>query len=106
MNNTQGEWEELRYIQDKKFVIWNNQNFNIAWLPYLEETESEQEANAQLIAEAGTVANETGFTPRQLAEQNQNLKEACLMAREELVFGGDWNTAKKIINEALKPTNS
>lgn len=27
------------------------------------------EANADLIAEAGTVANETGLTPRQLAER-------------------------------------
>lgn len=33
-------------------------------------------ANAQLIAEAGTVANETGKTPRQLAEENKMLLEA------------------------------
>lgn len=31
------------------------------------------EANARLIAEAGTVASETGLTPRQLAEQRQEL---------------------------------
>lgn len=32
--------------------------------------------NAQLIAEAGTVANETGKTPRQLADDNKVLLEA------------------------------
>ena len=34
------------------------------------------EANARLIAEAGTVLHETGLTPRQLAEQRAELLEA------------------------------
>ncbi len=34
------------------------------------------EANAHLMAEAGTVASETGLTPRQLAEQREELLEA------------------------------
>lgn len=34
-------------------------------------------ANATLIAEGGTVANETGYTPRQLADQKAALLEAC-----------------------------
>lgn len=34
------------------------------------------EANAQLIAEAGTVAHETGLTPRQLAERCKELEAA------------------------------
>ena len=34
------------------------------------------EANALLITEAGTVAHETGLTPRQLAEQRAELLEA------------------------------
>lgn len=33
----------------------------------------EDSANARLIAEAGTVAHETGLTPRQLAEQRAEL---------------------------------
>lgn len=33
-------------------------------------------ANAQLIAEAGTVAHETGLTPRQLLQQRDELREA------------------------------
>lgn len=32
--------------------------------------------NAELIAEAGTVANEIGFSPRQLADQKSELLEA------------------------------
>lgn len=35
----------------------------------------EAEANAKLIAEAGTVTNETGYTPSQLAEQKTELLE-------------------------------
>lgn len=37
---------------------------------------AEVEANAALIAEAGTVANETGLTPRQLADQRAELLAA------------------------------
>jgi hypothetical protein len=43
------------------------------------------EANAMLIAEAGTVHHETGLTPRQLAEQRKELFEAlkaCLSCLE------------------------
>jgi len=36
----------------------------------------EAKANAKLIAEAGTVTNETGYTPRQLADQKAELLEA------------------------------
>lgn len=37
---------------------------------------AEQLANAALIAEAGTVYDETGFTPRQLADQRKDLLAA------------------------------
>lgn len=36
----------------------------------------QQEANARLIAEAGTVAHETGLTPRQLVERVKEMEEA------------------------------
>lgn len=49
-------------------------------------------ANARLIAEAGTVATETGLTPRQLAEQRAELLEALQAmvdhAGEEEEIGG------------------
>lgn len=38
--------------------------------------EAQMAANARLIAEAGTVAHETGLTPRQLASLNAELVEA------------------------------
>lgn len=40
------------------------------------EAIAEEEANARLIAEAGTVHHETGLTPRQLAEQRRELLDA------------------------------
>ncbi|MDI9430672.1 MAG: hypothetical protein QM570_03000 [Planctomycetota bacterium] len=36
------------------------------------------DANARLIAEVGTVYHETGLTPRELAEQREELRNACL----------------------------
>jgi len=50
--------------------------------------------NGPLIAEAGTVYNETGFTPRQLADQKDALLEACKkmqlewMERGQHKYGG------------------
>ena len=52
-------------------------------------------ANANLIAEAGTVANETGKTPRQLADENAKLREACeALLTEAKAWDGkrDWRT--------------
>lgn len=48
----------------------------------------EQETNARLIAEAGTVYHETGLTPRQLAEQRAELLEALDGCIEHM----EWST--------------
>lgn len=50
---------------------------------------AEANANARLIAEAGTVATETGLTPRQLAEQRAELLEVVqgLMRYVEWING-------------------
>lgn len=40
------------------------------------DNKKQQKANAQLIAEAGTVATETGLSPRQLVEQRDDLLKA------------------------------
>ena len=47
-------------------------------------TRSESEANASLIAEAGTVYHETGLTPRELAEQRAELLEALEWANKHI----------------------
>ena len=51
----------------------------------------EAEANAQLIAEAGTVANETGKTPRQLADDNKVLLEALNQLVEKCLQSDGYN---------------
>lgn len=40
------------------------------------------EANAALIAEAGTVRNETGLSPRELAEHRKGLLDALIELRK------------------------
>lgn len=42
----------------------------------LEDDLEEHRGNGHLIAEAGTVANETGMTPRQLADERNELLDA------------------------------
>jgi hypothetical protein len=49
------------------------------------DADAEFDANAQLIAEAGTVLHETGYTPRELAEQRAEL----LAALKKIDF--DWD---------------
>ena len=52
----------------------------------------ENEANAKLIAEAGTVTNETGKSPRQLADENKELLEALHhLVGVQKEFGTDSN---------------
>lgn len=50
---------------------------------------AEQRANAQLIAEAGTVLHETGLTPRQLAQQRAELLEALREISSEARLDAD-----------------
>lgn len=71
--HTKGEWKTYgRIIHAGQF----NGGPDIA-LVIGGKPQEEHEANANLIAEAGTVANETGLTPRQLATQREDLLEAC-----------------------------
>lgn len=51
----------------------------------------EQIANANLIAEAFNVVNETGYTPNQLAEQNKELLEALKDIKAAMIFGNNPN---------------
>lgn len=50
--------------------------------------DADARANARLIAEAGTVATETGLTPRQLAEQRKELLEALCDLAESVRAAG------------------
>ncbi len=53
---------------------------------------SEKESKAELIAEAFNVATETGLTPRQLAEQRNELLEAL----ESICFRWDTKNTEKL----------
>ncbi len=66
---TEGDHEGIKHIvakfdgtEDDFATIWN---FN-----------EQAQANAKLIAEAGTVFNETGYTPRQLVDRIDELEAA------------------------------
>ena len=76
---TKGEWIISDLIQDDGMYVYSTRNRLSAILRIYkgENPNAEQaESNAKLIAEAGTVANETGKTPRQLADDNKVLLEA------------------------------
>lgn len=57
------------------------------------------------VIEATENENDATETAR-LFHAADNLLSACLMAKEELCFGGDHETAKRILEEAIeKATN-
>lgn len=75
--------------------------------------EREAEANARLIAEAGTVHHETGLTPRQLVERVKELEEALSGVVErfgptadELIFSKRMaiNKARAALSKSLPNT--
>lgn len=85
LNITPGKWN---YNEDT-YKVWSeiNRNDNN---PIICDTsfthsirESERTPNGKLIAEAGTVANETGLTPRELQKQRDELLEACKWAMDQ-----------------------
>lgn len=78
---TKGEWK-----YDHDAVVDVNGNI-IASLSkdkkqYFKER-NETLSNAKLIAEAGTVANETGMTPKEMQSQLIGLKAAAIMLQEQ-----------------------
>ena len=67
------------------------------------------EADAKLIAEAGTVATETGKTPRQLADENKELLEAIHYYFSVLkeVNGESWNNKPDhVLSKMIEATNN
>ena len=64
---------------------------SLSWESFKEFNDSaENKANATLIAEAGTVAHETGLTPRQLADQwkksSESLRNLAASAFDEIAL--------------------
>lgn len=88
IKHTPGPWnvcERWPYQPDGLHINWDRlQNMWIIGVrPGVATAAAEREADARLVAAA------------------PDLLAACLMAREELVFGGDWETAKRVIDTAI-----
>lgn len=79
---TPGQWERCAYGVWAKDGQGHNLRLAIAEIAHSEgvvlrvDSEEQSVANMDLFAEAGTVANETGLTPRQLADRKADLLEA------------------------------
>lgn len=58
------------------------------------------EANATLIAEAGTVHHETGLTPRQMADRMKAVESAMRDARE-MIEADHVDAAYQMLGEAI-----
>jgi len=71
--HTPGEWKITPFENRGYLILCNNEP--LAHVKHIHE-DVEDKANAKLIAEAGTVTNECGLTPRQLLEQRNELLEA------------------------------
>lgn len=81
MEITKGEWKvssSLLVCNEKARII---ANCIAVAIPKLEIPFDEAFNNANLIAEAGTIANKTGLTPIQLLVQRDELLAACEAAQ-------------------------
>lgn len=118
---TKGDWEMTTEheggigspIKKISVTAWKERKKNertglrIATIDVYEGDDLEElKANAKLIAEAGTVTNETGKTPRQLADENKELLKAITIA-EKYLYNADrelksGKTLRQIVQEAIK----
>lgn len=64
--------------------------------------QQEAEANARLIAEAGTVLHETGLTPRELAEQRAELLQALEAIVAPAAFAMDSSDRLEAIRDIAR----
>ncbi len=75
---TRGEWEFKKFDgeqwPEKRWSV-GTKDSAICISPRYFTEEEESIANAELIAESGTVTNECGLSPRQLLEQRNELLE-------------------------------
>ncbi len=99
---TTGDWE-ITDISETRICI-NNSDIDV-WC--LNSTEEEMNANAQLIADAGTTANKCGLLPSELLKQRDELIEALkgmtdnfyiTATSDEVAQDVAMSNAKKAIN--------
>ena len=76
---TKGEWNVKKYKMTFPSALkWQiiNENDDALFEVHLAESNEAMEANAKLIADAGTTANKCGLMPSELLEQRNDLLEA------------------------------
>lgn len=82
MKHTKGNWRASYFGVGGKVHVLNDEGKGFGKHICKCSDCEESEANARLIAEAGTVANETGKTPRQLANEHAQMLEALQRVSE------------------------
>ena len=99
MKHTERKWTAIQMMDNdgSPSNLWAVTNGDYVISQSGEDIE-DNEANAKLIAEAGTVANETGKTPRQLADENREL----LKALKSIVSEHGFNTSSSVKRKALE----
>jgi hemoglobin-like flavoprotein len=103
-NITKGVWTVETGVHGERYGVFVDKKLLISCYSPITE---EGEANASLIAEAGTITNSTGLTPKQLAEQREEL----LSALKEVIRISDrkhdaWDKAKAAISKATQKPNN
>ena len=78
MKHTKGKFKHIESVMDIWGLRVNEISIDSEWIAYVRgsgdgDNVEEREANAELIAEAFNVTNESGLTPRQLLEQRNEL---------------------------------
>lgn len=71
--------------------VWMIEADGVKSLPFVACKHQDMQANAALIAEAGTVHHETGLTPRQLVEQRDALAETLQKLASAFMSHTRWN---------------
>lgn len=97
MKITKGKWK-VEYENDDN-TQWYNAGPAIVEFYYVTGNEELAKANANLIAEAGTVANETGFTPRQLVDK---LEVSKITIKSAFLTSNSLRNKNKELREALE----
>lgn len=104
-NITKGEWKTLKIsvLDFKQITITSSESKTVLAHMYLPEYDitPEIEANAELLAEAGTVANQCGLSPAQLLQQNKELREA-LEEIKTLYDNHQWDDDKCDLNSRIE----
>ena len=94
-NITPGQWKvaHIYYVQSS----FEGNVFSIC------DTDSENESDAELIAEAGTVFHESGLTPRELLTQRNELRKVCAEMLNEIYSAPkDWLMSGSIDSYAAR----